>query len=98
MVVRNGQIILRVVETGRYAITVTTALEKVQKIVTGQEVTVRIDAFPDRTYRGRIAGARVLPGSKQPRMGAFSVRVDDPSGAIKPGMTAVVECELSEGE
>ncbi|MBN1851618.1 MAG: efflux RND transporter periplasmic adaptor subunit [Pirellulales bacterium] len=65
----------------------------------GQLATARIDAFPDRLYRGVIESVGVVPADR----GRFSrdvktyetiVRIEEKVEQLKPGMTAVVEIHV----
>ena len=72
----------------------------------GQIVTARLDAFPDRTFRGRIASLnpraeftpRVALTEDEREDLLFGVRVefDDPSGMLKAGLPLTVELPARE--
>jgi HlyD family secretion protein len=93
--VRDRQVLLHVVDRKRFDMNFRVALAYAQQVATGQMVTVRVDAFPERTVTGRITRIRVL--SEQTRKASeamVTVRVDDPSGKFQVGMSGVVEFEL----
>jgi HlyD family secretion protein len=97
MTVRDGQLLLRLVEGTRFKLNVHVKLSVAQSLVTGQSVTVRIDAFPGRSFPGRISRMRVLAGkTPQASEALVAVRVDDPSGKLRMGMTGMVEFDLSQ--
>lgn len=58
----------------------------------GQVARVRLNAYPDRSYAGRIGNiAQVLDPNT--RTAKVRVVMDNPSGVMKPGMFAVAELE-----
>ena len=63
----------------------------VGRIKTGQEVTFRVDSFPDRTFRGRVEQVRLQPTVAQ-NVVTYSamISVDNPGQILMPGMTATV--------
>jgi len=63
----------------------------VGRIRTGQEVTFRVDSFPDRTFRGRVEQVRLQPTVAQ-NVVTYSamISVDNPGQILMPGMTATV--------
>ncbi len=67
------------------------------KLQTGQEIALRTDAFPDRSWRGQVA--RVAPvfqeGSRQARV---EVDVENPELLLKPGMFVQAEALLGRVE
>jgi HlyD family secretion protein len=72
----------------------------------GQTVTARLDAFPDRTFRGRIASLnpraeftpRVALTEDERQDLLFGVRVefDDPSGMLKAGLPLTIDLPAQE--
>jgi HlyD family secretion protein len=63
----------------------------VGRLKTGQDATFRVDAYPDRTFRGRVEQVRLQPTTTQ-NVVTYSaiVNVDNPELLLKPGMTASV--------
>ena len=55
----------------------------------GQEVRLRVDALPQRTFSGRVTSIAQLPSGDSTRV-YFPVRaaIPDPEGLLKPGMAA----------
>ena len=74
----------------------------------GQTVTARLDAYPDRAFRGRIAALnpraeftpRVALTEDEREDLLFGVRVefDDPSGMLKAGLPLTVDLPAPEGK
>jgi HlyD family secretion protein len=63
----------------------------VGRIKTGQDVTFRVDSFPERTFRGRVEQVRLQPTVAQ-NVVTYSavISVDNPGQILMPGMTATV--------
>lgn len=78
----------------------TSVHESVQnQIQEGMACTVRLDAFPERTYAGTVKSIGVLPqqgswSSSDTKMYETYVTIDDEVDMLKPGMTAVVEIHV----
>lgn len=60
----------------------------------GQVVQVRIDAFPDRVFTGKIAQINRSADALSRQFG-IKVRLDNPDEALRPGMFARLELVLS---
>ncbi len=62
-------------------------------ITAGQAVTLHTDALPERAFGGRVARVAPVfdPGSRQARV---EIHVDNPDGALKPGMFVRVRVEV----
>lgn len=67
----------------------TVAQRDINRVRPGQEVRLRVDAMPQRTFRGRVTTVGALPveGDGGPR---YPVRalVPNPTGELRPGMDA----------
>ena len=91
-VVRNRQIILHLADTTRLQLNVETTLEVAQRITTGRPATIRFDALPDRTFRGRVTRTRTVPQGPGGSAGAqIIIPLDEPAKDLKLGMTARIE-------
>jgi HlyD family secretion protein len=63
----------------------------VGRIETGQDVTFRVDAYPDRTFAGRIEQVRLQPTTVQNVVSYNTIiSVDNEQLKLRPGMTATV--------
>ena len=61
------------------------------RVLTGQEVTFRVDAYPDRTFHGRVTQVRLQPTTVQNVVTYNTIiSVDNDDGRLMPGMTATV--------
>jgi len=63
--------------------------QDIERVAVGQEVRLRVDALPQRTFHGRVTFLGALPLEAIPDV-AFAVRaiVPNPDGALRPGMIA----------
>lgn len=96
--VRPGQVLLRLSDVTQLRLDVRLRFPAAQKIKTGQAATIRVDAFPDRTFRGHIINIRVLKdsdGAGDPTEALVTTRLDDPVKGLRPGLTATAEFDQS---
>jgi HlyD family secretion protein len=69
----------------------------VDKVRVGMEARVKVDAFPDKEYRGMVTKVGVLADSQSrwlnPDLKVYStdITLENGSGNLKPGMSAMVE-------
>src|SRR4030095_8108736 len=63
----------------------------VGRVHEGEEVTFRVDAYPDRMFRGRVQQVRLQPTVAQ-NVVTYSTMItaDNPDQMLMPGMTATV--------
>jgi HlyD family secretion protein len=63
----------------------------VGRVHTGQDATFRVDAYPERTFRGQVSQVRLQPTTNQ-NVVTYStiVNVPNPDSLLMPGMTASV--------
>ncbi len=67
------------------------------RVKAGQEVTFRVDAFPDQTFRGRLEQVRLQPVVAQNVVTYNTiVAVDNKGQRLMPGMTATVSVIIEE--
>jgi len=62
-----------------------------RRVETGEKVTVHVDALPSRTYEGRVAEVGPLPRPRGSARNLIVVHLDDPSGELRVGMSAMLE-------
>ena len=63
----------------------------IPNVVLGQEARVRLDAYPNKTFRGtvtEVGSSPILAGANQAIKFEVKVRLDDPPPGIKPGLSA----------
>ena len=65
-------------------------------VAEGQDVTFRVDAFPDETFAGKVVQVRIAPSTSD-NVVTYTViiHVDNPELKLKPGMTANVSIETA---
>ena len=65
-------------------------------VAEGQNVTFRVDAFPDETFEGKVVQVRIAPSTSD-NVVTYTViiHVDNPDLKLKPGMTANVSIETA---
>ncbi len=93
-----GAPLLEIADTSRLRLTIYVAEEDLGHVRLGQEVTVTVDAYPDRAFRGTVIHiaeeAEFTPKSVQTReerttlVYAVEVEVPNAGGLLKPGMPA----------
>ena len=65
-------------------------------VAEGQNVTFRVDAFPDETFSGRVVQVRIAPNTSESVVTyTVIIHVDNPDLKLKPGMTANVSIETA---
>ena len=65
----------------------------------GQDVTFRVDAFPDEVFTGKVVQVRIAPNTSN-NVVTYTViiHVDNPELKLKPGMTANVSIETAKAK
>ena len=71
----------------------------VDQVRVGLPATIRIDAFPDVSYRGSVASVAVLPTqdsslSSDVKVYDVVVTIDEDVTSLKPGMTAIADIHV----
>lgn len=70
-------------------VTASLPIEEAANVRQGHEVTLSFDAYPGRTWRGKIS--QINPAADpQSRQFTFQIRLDNPDNALRPGMYAKV--------
>jgi RND family efflux transporter MFP subunit len=104
-VVRERQTILTIPDLSRMQVKTQVHEAVLDQVRVDLPATIRVDAFPDKTYRGIVEKVAVVPSSDGGWMGSSSVKtyetivrlVDDvEANELKPGMTAVVNIHVDE--
>jgi len=93
VVVRSQRPLLQIVDADRFKCGVPVRPDLARRVETGQKVTVRVDALPSRTFEGRVAEVGPLPHPRGSARNLITVRLDDTSGDLRVGMTAMLEFE-----
>ncbi|MCA9263543.1 MAG: efflux RND transporter periplasmic adaptor subunit [Planctomycetales bacterium] len=97
--VRERQLIMNLPNLSKMEVKTKVHESVLDQIRAGLPATVRIDAFPDRSYRGSVKSVAVLPDqggwmSSDTKVYETVVRIDEDVQQLKPGMTAVVEIHV----
>ena len=67
------------------------------RVHAGQDVTFRVDAYPNETFTGRVEQVRLQPITVQNVVTYNTlIAVDNPGGRLMPGMTATVSRDRPE--
>ena len=68
-------------------------------VAEGQNVTFRVDAFPDEIFSGKVVQVRIAPNTSDSVVTyTVIIHVDNPELKLKPGMTANVSIETAKAE
>lgn len=62
--VNPGQILMSIVDDSQLWITANFKETQVERMKVGQDVTVKVDAYPDKTFKGKIESIQAATGSK----------------------------------
>ncbi len=95
--VRERQVLLTIPDTSEMAVRVQVHEAFVQKVRSGQQARIRIDAHPNEQLTGRVHRIGVLPDSQNrwlnPDLKVYSttIHIDGTNDWLKPGMSAEVE-------
>lgn len=97
--VRERQQLMSIPDLTRMQVKTSVHESVVDRIKPGVSATIRLDAFPDRTYHGHVKSVAVLPDqggwlSSSAKVYETIVTIDEELEHLKPGMTAVVEMHL----
>jgi len=104
-IVRERQDILTLPDLSKMKVSTQVHEAVLDQVRPGLPASVRIDAFPERSYRGVVDKVGVVPSSSGGWMGSGSaktyetiVRLVDEVEQLKPGMTAVVNMHVDRVE
>lgn len=98
--VRQRQPILRMPDMSRLEVRVRVPESRIDRVGEGQPATIRIDAFPEQEFRGKVAQVSDAPEPARPadRHGkryAVVVAIESPTPELRLGLTALVEIDVS---
>lgn len=94
--VSGGTVLLTIADLGVVQVRALVNENDVGRIEPGMEATVRVDAFPDRTFRGHVEKIEPEAVVSQSVV-AFPVivRMPNPDHSLRPGMSATVDVLLA---
>lgn len=87
--VKNGTPLFAIIQTNPVKLNFTVNEKDVAKLITGQEALFKVDAFPDREFKGRLS---IIYPSLEERTRTLQVEAKAPNrdGKLKPGLFAHV--------
>jgi multidrug efflux pump subunit AcrA (membrane-fusion protein) len=88
-----GTALIRVINMDQVKVVVNVVEEDLGKISLGQKATMKVDAYPERTFLGRVS--LISPVVNQlTRTADVEITLPNPEHLLKPGMFAQVEISL----
>lgn len=98
--VRLRQILLTLPNLTRMQVKTAVHESVLDQIKPDLPATIRVDAFPDKSYRGTVKSVAVLPDqgswmSSDTKVYETIVTIDEDVERLKPGMTAVVDIHVA---
>ena len=99
-VVRQGQMLLKMPDMSRLRLRVFVHESRIDRVRKGQPVRIRFDAFPDRTFGGKVVRIADFPEPvgwlrTDARQYAVLVSLEGAAPEMKLGMTAEAEIDVS---
>ncbi len=99
-VVQQGQVILKLPDMSRLQVRVFVHESRIDRVRKGQSVRIGLDAFPDRTFHGKVTHVSDFAKtanwySADVKQYAVLVSLDDAAAGLKLGMTALAEIDVS---
>ena len=99
--VREGQKLVRVVGLKQFAIGTRVHESVIATVRVGQAVQVRVDAFPDKVLRGKVAQVSAVASatdwmSADVKVYPVTITIDEPPVGLKPEMSGEVQIALGE--
>ncbi len=97
--VRQRQQILTLPSLNKMQVKTAVHESVLDQVRVGLPVTIRVDAFPDRSYTGSVESVAVLPDqggwlSSDTKVYKTTITINEEVKQLKPGMTAVVEIDI----
>jgi RND family efflux transporter MFP subunit len=99
--VREGQKLLRVTDLSKFVVGTRVHEAQISSIRPGQLVQVRVDAFPEKVFRGKVANVASVASQvdwarADIKVYPVTISIDEPVPGLKPGMSA--EVRIGTGE
>jgi multidrug efflux pump subunit AcrA (membrane-fusion protein) len=99
--VREGQKLLRVVDLRRMVVNTRIHEAQVSSLRIGQPVAVRVDAFPNQGFKGKVAHVAAVASQDNwtrtdVKVYPVTIALDDNSLGLKPGMSSEVRIAIAE--
>lgn len=90
----SGIAILNVIDVSHVKTIVPVSESEIAKVKQGLPAVIRLDAFPDREYSGRIKSISPFVNAET-RTADVEIEIQNPRGELKPGMFARVSLDIS---
>jgi HlyD family secretion protein len=99
--VRERQPLIRLADMNRLQMKVRVRESDIARVRVEQPVTIELDAFPDRTLRGKVIDVNRSPESQARwsdgvKRCVVLVSIEDPPKPLRLGLTAVVEIDVAD--
>ena len=86
--VNAGDVVLTLGRTDSLELEFSVHQRDLPRVAAGQNVRLRVDALPQRTFAGRVVSIAELPVEAADARFPVRAMVDNPDGLLRPGMTA----------
>lgn len=101
--VRQRQTLIRIPDMSKLQLKPLVSQSQIERVKVGQQVTIKLDAFPDRVLRGKVTEVSRLANpqkffSQNVRKFAVTVSIANPPANVKLGLTGLVEINVSESD
>ncbi len=97
MKAKSGDVLFRIVDHARVWVLADVPERDLAGVAEGQKATVRVRAFPDRTFSGTVT--RIYPHlMAETRTARLRIELPNPDGALRPSMYADVEIATGDGK
>jgi len=99
--VRRQQVILRIAQLDQLSVCTEVAESEIAQLQTGMPAVIHVDTMPDSVFDGHVSKIHPYPtqetrGTTATKKYEVHVAIDNPSGTLRPGLTAEVVLTLSE--
>jgi len=88
-----GTVLMRVIHMDEVKVVVNVVEEDLGKIKVGQEATIKVATYPDRTFSGKVSQISPLVNPRT-RAAPVEITLPNPEHLLKPGMFAYAEISL----
>ena len=92
-----GTALMRIINMDKVKVVVNVVEEDLGKIRTGQDATVKVDTYPEKTFSGKVSLISPMVNQRT-RTARVEIGLSNPKHLLKPGMFADVEIALGTKE
>ena len=99
--VRQRQTLLQLPDLDRLQLKVHVNESRIARVRVGQPATIQVDAFPDRSFQGKVVQVSDVPEptswlNSDVKEYAVLVSIDGPTDGLRVGLTALVEIDVDD--